>query len=431
MNILILTSDDPYKDSGVVAMELLEGLRRSPENRVKLLVGAYGDYPDDDIIPVIRPLQKKLKKLSGKIARFFSAYSKAKKKKPKTDANYYVFDYDFTDQFCSTKRILNKVAFSPDVIIVLFMTRFLSFKNLYELNTETDAAVFLYFMDMAPMTGACHYAWDCKGYTGACNPCPAFLSQEYADQAQMNLLNNQKYIEKTNLFPIAATQWQLRQIQSSVLYKDKKMYKILLPINDKVYCPADKQRVRKELGLPLDKRIVFFGAVHAEEKRKGAKELIESLNFLKKSTALPLDIHLAIAGKNIEDLEVQLLFPFTRLGYLDHAALPKAYQAADIFVSPSIEDSGPMMVNQSIMSGTPVVAFDIGVSSDLVHTNKTGYRANFLDTKDFARGIEKILELNSLDYQKMSNNCRELGLERFTHAVFLSGLSALLNENKA
>lgn len=165
-------------------------------------------------------------------------------------------------------------------------------------------------------------------------------------------------------------------------------------------------------------------------KRKGLKELIESLKILKEKIDDPSQIHLAIAGNNLTGFEALLPFSYTKLGYLDHNNLPKAFQAADVFVSPSIEDSGPMMVNQSIMCGTPVVSFEIGVALDLVHNNETGYKAKLKNTEDFAAGIESILRLSPSDYNKMSNNCRKIGLENFSSSIFTNKLMKISNENR-
>ncbi len=429
LNVLILTSDDPYKNSGVVARGLLEGLRLQSGYKVKLLVGACGDYHDPDIVSVTSRFQKKWDKTLRKLRRIVSTSRTKRKEKPITDPDYYIFDYDFSSLYFPTKRILQKAGFIPDAIIVLFMTKFLTYRNLYELNKITQAPVFLYCMDMAPMTGGCHYAWDCKGYAEDCNECPAFLDREYCTQAKDNLSYNQAFIEKANIIPVAGSEWQFRQLEQSTLFRNRKKYKALLSISETQYFQADKRSVRQELGLPMGKKILFFGAVSAIESRKGAKELVEALQLLEKSLASPSSVHLAIAGNNIAEIADRLPFSYTKLGYLDHMTMPKAYQAADIFVSPSIEDSGPMMVNQSIMCGTPVVAFDLGVALDLVRTNETGYRAKLKDTRDFSRGIEILLGLRASEYIKMSNNCRALGLETFTPAVFLSRFGAILDEN--
>lgn len=264
---------------------------------------------------------------------------------------------------------------------------------------------------MAPMTGLCHYAWDCIGYTKECGSCPALYSKNHNDQSRVNYTFKKMYIDKTEIIPVAATEWQFKQLYSSSLYKDKRKFKVLLSIDEKQYCPANKTKARQELGLPNDKKIIFFRAGSASEKRKGFKKLIETLNILSEKMEDSSIIHLAIAGKTRVNLKGMLPFSCTLLGYLDHNTLPKAFQAADVFVSPSIEDSGPMMVNQSIMCGTPVVAFEMGVVLDLVITGQTGYRAKLKDNADLAKGLKYILKLNEQEYKKMSENCRALGLE--------------------
>ncbi|MFC1760092.1 glycosyltransferase, partial [Candidatus Neomarinimicrobiota bacterium] len=108
--------------------------------------------------------------------------------------------------------------------------------------------------------------------------------------------------------------------------------------------------------------------------------------------------------------------------------LASAFQAADLFVCPSIEDAGPMMINQSIMCGTPVVSFKMGVALDLIHTGITGYRATLRDINDMATGIKYILELDEKSYCKISQNCRELGLKLCHPKVRIESLMNIFNE---
>jgi len=122
-------------------------------------------------------------------------------------------------------------------------------------------------------------------------------------------------------------------------------------------------------------------------------------------------VFLVIAGRNDNDAFRDIPFSHKFIGFLnDDRILALAYQSADIFVCPSIEDSGPMMINEAIMCGTPVVAFEMGVAPDLVHTGKTGYRAKLRDSEDLAKGIAEIVHLSKDEYDAMSGNCRDLGL---------------------
>ncbi|MFP3802939.1 glycosyltransferase, partial [Paraburkholderia sp. SIMBA_027] len=78
----------------------------------------------------------------------------------------------------------------------------------------------------------------------------------------------------------------------------------------------------------------------------------------------------------------------------DYRLLALLYQAADLFVNSSIEDSGPMMVSEALACGTPVVGFDTGVLTNMIIDNYKGYKAPLKDSKKLAEGIKKIFELN-------------------------------------
>lgn len=409
MKILILSNSHPYQTAGIVAKDLLDSLNKSENITAKLLVRIWDKYKENDIIPYESVINHSLKWLKCKFNSLLRIIGKPKKMQ-NCNPDYALQDYNQAITYNTTERILKKVGFVPDVIIVLFMQNFLSFKNLYELNNITNAPILLYMMDMAPMTGGCHYAWDCIGYTKECGSCPALNSQNQADQTRVNYEFKKMYIEKTNIFPIVGSEWQLEQLSKSSLFKDKKKFKVLLSINENQYTPSDKIKARKELSLPNDKKIIFFGANSIDSRRKGFSYLMDALTILSRKGDDFSKIHLAIAGQNSADFNNLPPFSYTLLGYLDHNNLPKAFQAADVYVSPSIEDSGPMMVNQSIMSGTPVVAFEMGIAIDLVQTGQTGYLAKLKDSNDFANGIKYILELEEMEYKKMSSNCREKGL---------------------
>jgi glycosyltransferase involved in cell wall biosynthesis len=73
-----------------------------------------------------------------------------------------------------------------------------------------------------------------------------------------------------------------------------------------------------------------------------------------------------------------------------------------------------MMINESVMSGTPVAAFDTGVAPDLVITGHTGHRAAVRDTRDLAGGIASLLALDPEHSAALSARCRDLG-QRLIH----------------
>lgn len=431
MKILILSNSHPYRTAGIVAKDFMDGLKEIDGNEVKLVVRVWDNYQDKNIIPIDGFFKHNQKRIFRKGINSLKRLGFFRKEIIKTNEDYSVQDFDQTITYYPTKKILKKAAFEPDVIIVLFMSNFLSFKNLYELNKHTKAPILLRLQDMAALTGGCHYAWNCKGYLDKCGKCPALYSNDPFDQSNINWTYKKRYVEKTGIKIITGSEWLYKKIQESSIFTNKEKYKIPLPIDENIFRPALKKEVRSFLNLPENKKIIFFGATSIFDKRKGLKQLTEALHILK----LKLNdddsnlIHLAIAGKSNEKLAAHFPFPFTYLGYLSYDMLPKAFQAADVFVCPSIEDSGPMMINQSIMCGTPVVSFEMGVALDLINTGKTGYRAKLYDTEDLANGILYVLRMNAEIYNKISANCRELAMNNNSIEIVLRKLEKVLMGN--
>jgi glycosyltransferase involved in cell wall biosynthesis len=418
MRVLLLNTHNPLKASGIVALDLFNQLKEK-KHEVKLLVNNFdNDYPEG-IISLESPLSAKRKLVQEKIEWRLDKLKKFLnlKDKIRTDPNYPFFELNEKRRMYRTGRILKKAGFKPDMIIILFAKGFINAKNIYELHNLTNAEIFWLMFDMAPFTGGCHYSWECKGYQLNCGNCPGLYSSDPLDISHKNLLFKKEFLDKVNIHVLAGSEWQYQQASTSTLFKNKTIHKVLLPINASVFKPVDKAKLRRDLKVKLDKKVIFFGAVGLSEVRKGMHFLIESLHKLKElisrsESDLGDKILLLIAGRGFDAIVGALPFESHYLGYLDNSyGIATAYQSSDVFLCPSIEDSGPMMINQSIMCGTPVVSFEMGVSLDLVITGETGYRARLKDSGDLAQGIFNILNLSMTDFNKLSDQCRNLGLK--------------------
>jgi len=412
MNILMFNTNNPRKTAGNVALDLFLEFRKQGHRAVLMVNEADPGYPEG-IINMKSAWRAFRERMTGKIRRRLGL-----NRVIVSDPDFHFQELQEDKMFYSTGDLLKKAGIQPDVIVLFFAKNFINTRNIFELHQRTGAPVFWLIYDMAPMTGGCHYAWDCTGYQHSCGACPGLFSSDPKDLTWRNLQYKKSYLDKTDLRIVSGAEWQYRQVKKSTLFKDHIVHKILNGINSKVFCPADKQKVRNEIGIPGDKKVIFFGAVYLDHKRKGFDYLFESLDILKKllreNGKDENEVLLLVAGQEFGRIRNRLPFAYHYMGMLESSEeIASAYQAADLFVCPSIEESGPTMVNQSVMCGTPVVAFEMGVSLDLVITGKTGYLATLRDSNDLARGMFRVLEMNKDEQQTMQHNCRQLALELF------------------
>lgn len=422
MRVLIISSN-AKASNGDISFQMLQEFKKLG-HQVKIATRFYKEKHEDIVSYLEKP-----KTVFGLIKSRIKIVLSGIYQRPQVNNKYYFQDIYESVQFFSTKKLLAKVQFNPDIIIVLFNQNFLNTKNIYQLNKLTNAPIILFMIDMALITGGCHYAWECLGYINECGKCPGLNSNKQKDLSRVNFKFKKENLNKTDIHLIAASEWQYRQAKNSFLYKNKPIHKILTAIDSTLFKPEIKNNVRNELGLPVNKKIIFFGSADLLEERKGLIYFFKALEILN-SKYEEEEIHILFVGKGNMKIFSEIKYQYTHFEYLEIRYLSKIYQASDVFVCPSIEDSGPLMINQAIMSGLPVVSFEMGVAPDLVISNNTGYIAKNKDINDLAKGINSILELSNEDYQIISNNCRNLALQLLNWNNYIKQISTLIKPNQ-
>ncbi len=428
MKILILTSSNPYVTAGVVAHNLFTGLKEKG-HYTKIIVREYGKY-EEGIINIDKWSDVIRVKIKNKLQRILKKYFNIEKSKVLLDDDYTIHDYDLTKKYYKTSEILKHLDFKPDIILYLFPQWFLNVENLYELNQYTGAPIFWYSMDPALLTGGCHYFWDCNRYLTGCGKCPGMYSKEENDQSKINFEFKKKFIDKTDLSIITGTKIDLERTKKSLLFRNKQVHKIFLPVDYSIFKPVSKDMVRDKLDLPKDEMIFFFGSADLSDKRKGIMDLVKALKIIKKKDE-NINLFLLIAGKRFDFIDGKLPFNYKYLGNLENNhQLASAFQASDFFICPSIEDAGPFMINQSVMCGTPVVSFELGIALDLVIPNETGFLAELKNIDDLANNIIKANSLKNDKLKEMSIKCRKLGLEKLKLDSFVDNFEKVISTKK-
>ena len=325
--------------------------------------------------------------------------------------------YEHLD-FYNPNDLLKVLPQKPTHIMVHWVSGYANAKYVRTLQELTGAKVYYWMIDEACLSGGCHFPWDCEGYKSGCTNCPMSKSNIIQSTIRKNFLHKQRYIPK-DAEVVLPTEMDRIRLEQSLLWKGHAWHKMIEIVNEEIFYPAeDAAALRKGLGLPVDKRLILFGSANLSEERKGMKVLIEALQKIDRD-----DVVCVVIGSQ-DKLDIKL--PNIRLGRVDIPTLAKLYRVADIFVCPSLEDSGPQMINQSIMSGTPVVAFEMGVALDIVKTCETGYLAKWNEADDMAKGIEYLLDIQQKEFAKMRIHCRALAMQQFSRDVQNRMISTLL-----
>ena len=76
-----------------------------------------------------------------------------------------------------------------------------------------------------------------------------------------------------------------------------------------------------------------------------------------------------------------------------------------------------MMINEAMMSGTPVIAFKMGVAEDLIEEGETGFIATMVNEESLSEAIGKFIALAPEERSIMGRNCRSRALALSTCEV--------------
>ncbi len=245
--------------------------------------------------------------------------------------------------------------------------------------------------DMWAFTGGCHYAGDCRRYMEGCGNCPQLLHPASRDPSARIHARKRRAWAGIPMTIVCPSRWLADCAGKSAILRDKRIELIANPIDTRAFKPLDRRAARHAFNLPLDKKLVLFGAADGTaDPRKGFAYLREALSAF----SADADLELVLFGADNEDNEdnevgIDLDMPVRRVGALrDDVSLNLLYSACDVFVLPALQDNLPNTLMEALACGTPCVAFDSGGIGDLLQHQENGYLAQLADAADLQRGIE-------------------------------------------
>ena len=237
---------------------------------------------------------------------------------------------------------------------------------------------------MWAFTGGCHYDEGCGAFERSCGKCKV-LGSNKADDLSRAVFKKKlaTYVKHKNLTVVGLSRWLAGCASKSTLFKNCQIVCLPNPIDTSVYSLLDKRTARDLLGLPMDKKLILFGAMNAtSDPRKGYRELCGALLQLKGG-----EVELVVFGSSKPEIQHDFELKAHYLGQLrDDVTLRALYSAADVMVVPSLQEN-----------------------------LSNGYLAKPYDTADLAAGIEWVL--NAKNYEELSTNARKKVLSEFDSDV--------------
>lgn len=187
-------------------------------------------------------------------------------------------------------------------------------------------------------------------------------------------------------------------------------------VDQDIFKPMSKIGSRKKLKLPQKQKIVF--AIGRFVEKKGFEYLIEAMSLIKTK-----DVQLLIAGFGPLEQKFKALVKENRLGQtvkfvglVPNKSVPLWLNACDVFVVPSIVDSGGetetlgIVAVEGIACGKPVIASSVGGLVDVIKKDISGFPVKQKNPEEIAEKIDLLFGKKGL-IEKMGKKARKYAQE--------------------
>jgi glycosyltransferase involved in cell wall biosynthesis len=325
----------------------------------------------------------------------------------------------------------NKLLKNADIICLYWVGGgFLSplaIKNIFSYNKP----VVWRMSDLWPFTGGCHYPAGCNKFTEGCFDCHLLKNAFPVDFAKKLFDKKRKYWNDLKFNILCPSRWMENLVYKSKLFKNCNIVYIPTGIDIETFSPKPKNNILKHYDFPTNKKIILFGAFHAQSNNiKGLDFLQNAIHCIDNSYLK--NCALVIFGENENNrISLPTIETYHTGEIKNDLILSELYSYSDIFVCPSKEENLANTALESMSCGTPCISFKIGGMIDVIDHLENGYLAKPYDVKELANGILWILDnTKSKELRKKARSKIEniFDIHKTTN-LYQNWLKSLISEN--
>ncbi len=277
--------------------------------------------------------------------------------------------------------------------------------------------IILSIHEFSPFTGRCPYPpSDCEKWMTGCFSCTDLsgIFPLRVDRTRFLWMYKKRIWRRIKPTIIAGSQWMLKNIEDSpmFLHCEKKLVPFGLDLNK--YQPGDKEFARKKLGIPKDHFVIMFRALSSPYKGLSTiKEALKLISPNQKITILTIN-------ETGHFNEFQKKFHVLELGWIKDS-LEELYQAADVFLMPSTQETFGMMAIEAMACGVPsVVTLDTPLV-EVTRAPEAAFSIHKNNPIELAKAIETLMKNINLR-QVMSIRSREIAIEQYDFIKYASNI---------
>ena len=276
--------------------------------------------------------------------------------------------------------------------------------------------------DEGILTGHCSCTLGCEKWKIGCGECPdlTIYPKIENDNTRMNLKIKKNKINKLNPIIVCPSNWLAARVKLAYPMIQKL---VVIPngVDTALFKPlTNKSELRSKFNIPQNKNVILFVAEYSTKNPFKGGEIIRNLIDNVDDND---GVHFVTVGGKSENKSNNL----TSIGYVNkEEELSEIYNACDVLVYPTKADNLPLVVLESMSSGLPVIASNVGGISEIISDGMDGYLID--EHNSFISFDEKLKEFFKLtkDRKKtLSENARIKIRSKFDEEQMLNNYKLL------
>lgn len=245
-------------------------------------------------------------------------------------------------------------------------------------------------------TGNCTYAVDCMQWEQGCRQCAAHrnlhLSLIKDQSAQCYSDMKRAFSGISGCSAIAVSDWVRDRARRSAIMQDIPHYTVENCVDETVFYPRNADALRRELGIPEDRKVVFLSTAYfsdTDDGIKGGKYIVALAKALEKKNVTVVIASLSANIKNKLPENILLAGSVS-----NRQMLAEYYSLADVAVIVSKRETFSMPVAEALMCGTPVAGFCAGGPETIAIAEYSRF-VEYGDIKALGKAVTEMLEMKA------------------------------------
>ena len=330
-----------------------------------------------------------------------------------------LFGDEGSGSFFATKKLIEylRQRNTDTVYLISIHGYYINRKLLFDYLSKASIKVVYVMIDEHAFLGKCGYSDGCNNYETGCGNCPQI--QEYPkslffDRTRKIFKIKQEGYARIKDIVFVGPEYTIESAKKSPLFENKRTEILDEAIDVSFFCPRNTEKLKKELGIDDQKKIIVCVAPYSYE-RKGCKYFLELAEKMITYTEYVF-VHVGFNGDTQICPENYIPIGFVS----DQDKLAEYYSLGDLFVFPSLLDTMPNACLEAMSCGTPLLGFEIS-GMPYIADESTG---TFVKARDVEALMDVVLRVDKKD-DEVITRCRNYAISRYDNRLYFEKLTAI------